>query len=73
VSGIVLNRFGQIAMADLGAVAGVSQVFINLLGDHHRAMMAARASESDRQIALPFANIMRQQVNQQIGNALDGM
>src|SRR6266403_2953762 len=33
--------------------------------------MAARAAECDGEIALPFPNIVRQKIDQQVGNPLD--
>ena len=56
---------------DLHAVSGVAQVFADLLGDHDGAVLSAGASEGDRQIALAFVNVVRQQVDQQIGDARD--
>src|SRR6266850_1719254 len=58
-------------MIYLGPVARSAEALMNLLGDHHRAMMAARASEGDREIAFAFPDVVRQQINQQVRDALD--
>src|SRR5438876_9095325 len=63
-------------MGDSDVEAGIHQALADLLGDHDRAMATARASERYGQITLPFANIVRQQIDQQAGNArheLDGL
>ncbi len=41
----------------------------DFLGDHDRAVLPSRATERDRQVTLAFMNVMRKQVDQQIGNA----
>src|SRR5258708_4732282 len=65
------HRLGNIAMLDLCAISGRSQVFVDLFGNHDRAVMAARAAEGDSQIALALMNVMRQQVDQQLGDSFD--
>src|SRR5712692_8030126 len=55
----------------LDFVGSLAQPLADLFGDHHRAMLPARTSEADGQIALPFPDIMRQQVHQQIRNPAD--
>jgi hypothetical protein len=39
--------------------------------DHHRTMMPASAAEPDVQTALAFANLVRDQINGQLGDAID--
>ncbi len=53
------------------AVSGFVQALAYLLGDHDRAVLPAGAAKADRQIALAFVDVVRQQVNQQIGDALN--
>src|SRR5579863_4015405 len=53
-----------------GLESGLLQALANLARNHNRTMMAARAPEPDGQIAFAFANIVRDQVNQQIGDAV---
>ena len=48
-----------------------SQPLAYLLGDHHRPVLPARTSKADRQVALALANVMRQQIHQQVRNAID--
>src|SRR5208337_2370141 len=56
-------------MHNLHAVSSFVQAFAHFFGDHYRAVLAARASEADREVALAFVNIVRQKINQQIGDA----
>jgi len=58
-------------MIYLHAIAGAPEALVDLLGNHHRAVMAASAAERDSEIALAFPNIVRQEVDQQVGDALD--
>src|SRR4029077_18147217 len=41
----------------------------DFLSDHHGAMLSAGAAEGNRQVALPFVNVMRKQVDEQVGDA----
>src|SRR5439155_702827 len=65
------HRLNQVAVGYLGAVPGAAEALVDLLGDHHRPMMAARAAERDREIALAFTDVVRQQIDQKVGDALD--
>ena len=58
-------------MHDFHAVSGAAQVFSDFLGDHDGTVLSPRAAERDRQIALAFMNVMRQQVDEQLGNTRD--
>src|ERR1700730_6160702 len=69
--GWALHRLHQIAMVYLDAVARAAEALVDLLSDHHRPVMAAGAAEGDREITLAFANIVGQQIDQQVGDALD--
>src|SRR5262249_44431811 len=55
----------HVAVTFLRFESGRLQPFANLARNHDRAMMPAGAAEGDRQIALPFADVVRNQVNQQ--------
>src|SRR5438874_4466417 len=57
-------------MAGLGLEPCRRQVLADLIGHHDGTMLAAGAAEGYRQIALSFANVMREKVGEQIGNAL---
>src|ERR1700678_569020 len=61
----------HIPMHNLHAVPGFVQTLAYFFGDHHGTVLAAGAAETDRQIALALANVVRQKVNQQIGDAPD--
>ncbi len=58
-------------MNDLHRVSGFLQPLSHVFGNHHRAVLSTGASKTDRQIALAFMHVVRQQVDQQIGNAVD--
>src|ERR1035438_1009477 len=60
------GRADDIPMVDLRLKPGVRQGAADLLGNHHRPMLAAGTAEGDRQVTLSFANVMRQQVDQQV-------
>ena len=53
-------------MRNLHAIAGIGQMFADLVRNHDRAMMASGAPESDGQITFAFADIVRQQVDQKL-------
>src|SRR3954470_23377744 len=61
----------RVAVLHFDLVSGVGECLLHLLRDQDGPMLAAGAAEADRQIALPFANVMRKQIDEQIGNALD--
>src|SRR5512143_2475789 len=67
----VLNLFGDVAMRFLDAIAGLAQAFAQLVGDHHAAMVPAGAAEGNGEVALPFLNVVRQKIDQQVRDALD--
>ena len=58
-------------MYHLHPVARFSEVAADLFGNHHGTMLASSAAETDGQIALPFFDVVRQQINQKIGDTLD--
>ena len=53
----------------LHAIPCVAKAFADLLGDHDRAVLSAGTSEGDREVALTFMDVMRDQVDKQIGDA----
>src|SRR5215470_11618324 len=57
-------------MRHLGLVARIDQILANLRRYHYRPVLPAGAAERDRQVALAFADIMRQQINQKVGDAV---
>ncbi len=61
----------HIPMHNLHAVSSFVQALADFLGDHHRTMLAAGAAKADGEIALAFVDVVRQQVNQQIGDATE--
>ena len=67
----VRDYFGISRCDNLHAVSGLVQALAYFLGDHHGTVLAAGAAKADREIALAFVDVVRQQVNQQIGNAED--
>src|ERR1019366_8825676 len=53
-------------MIDLRLKPGVRQGSADLFGHHHRPMLAAGTAEGDRQVTFSFANVVRQQIDQQV-------
>lgn len=47
------------------------EAFVDLVGYEHRAVVAAGATERNRQIRFAFANIVRQEVDEQFGDLTD--
>ena len=62
---------GAIAVHNLHPVAGFPQAAADFFGDHHGAMLASSAAETDGEITFAFLDVVRQQINQKIGDALD--
>src|SRR5580704_7608682 len=63
--------FWTVAVPDFDAVSGAAKVLADFFGDHHGAMLSTGASESDRKITFSFVDVMRQQIDEKIGNARD--
>src|SRR6516225_2933532 len=59
----------HVPVVDLGFVARSGKVVANVVGDHYRAVLSAGAPEGDGQVALPFTDVMWQQVDEQVGNS----
>ena len=53
-------------MGGFDAEAVVGQALAHLRGDHHRAVAASRAAERDRQVALAFADVVREEIDQEL-------
>src|ERR1035441_4210407 len=64
-----LRRADDVPMIDLRLKPGVRQGSADLFGHHHRPMLATRTAEGDRQVTFSFANVVRQQVDQQVRDA----
>src|SRR4051794_29107835 len=60
-----------VAMRFFDAVPCFGEALSDLAGHHHRTVMPARTSDTDRQVALPFALVMGQQVQQHVRYAFD--
>src|ERR1700676_2550803 len=65
------STLGDIAVRFLHAISCFGQSLANLTRDQDAAMVAARASERNGQVALAFRDVMRQQVDQKRRDALD--
>ena len=59
-------RFLEVAVRGFDAEAVAGEAFAHLRGDHYRAVAASRAAERDRQVALPFADVVRQEIHQEL-------
>jgi hypothetical protein len=55
-------------MRAFGAVAGGGQALLQLFRDHHRPVLAARAADADREVALAFVDVVRQQAGGPVGD-----
>src|SRR6266851_3249881 len=60
-----------IAMDHLHPISRLPQVSADVSGNNDRTMLSPSATETNGQVALAFMDVVRQQVNQQIGDALD--
>src|ERR1035438_8710365 len=61
----------RVPMDHLYVVPRFGQPFLDLFGNQYRAVLASGAAERDGEVALAFANVMRDQVNQQLRNPRD--
>src|SRR4051812_46769047 len=61
----------RVAVLHFDLISGVGESFLHLLRYQHGAMLASGAAEADREITLPFADVMRQQIDKQVGDTLD--
>src|SRR5216110_2663196 len=60
----------DVAVVHLRGVTQLLQCFLQRLRQHHRPMLAARTTKRDRQITLPFGNVMWNQISQHPLNPL---
>ena len=58
-------------MGDFNPVPRLLQPLGHIFRNHHRTMLASGAAEGDCQITFAFVDVVRQKVNQQVGDALD--
>src|SRR5690348_9695602 len=63
--------FLDVAVRDLGGEAALLEGLFDLLGEHDGAVFAAGATESNRQIAFAFANVMRNEVGKKALNTAE--
>ena len=68
---VLARLLWAVAMHDFHPISGLPQMFAHLFGNHDGTVLAASAAEGDGQVALPFMNVVRQQVHQKIGDARD--
>src|ERR1700678_4154521 len=61
----------HIPMRNLQAVSRLVQALTNFFGNHYGTVLAAGATEADGEITLAFVDVMRQQINQEIRNAVN--
>src|ERR1700683_5839902 len=68
----VLRRLlWHVAMHNFHTITGAPKMFAYLLGDHDGTVLSAGTAERNGQIALAFMNVVREQVDEQIGDARD--
>src|SRR6516162_8004988 len=60
-----------VPMHDLYPVARLPQVLADFFRDHDAAVLAAGTAEADGEVAFPFLHVMRQKVDEQVGDAID--
>src|SRR5437879_8006706 len=65
----IFSLLGEVAMHDLGRVPAAVQRFVHRFRQHDRTMTSPGASKGDRQVALPFPDIVRNQISQQTFDA----
>src|SRR5690242_7105033 len=65
----ITQLFRAVPMGDFDFISRSCQLFLDLFGDHHRAVLPAGAAEADGQVALSFADVVRQQIDQQLADA----
>jgi len=56
---------------DFHPVARLLQPFGNIFRDHDGAVLTDSAAEGNGQVTLSFVNVVRQKINQQLGDALN--
>src|SRR5215472_3540530 len=66
-----ISSLRAVAVQHLHPISRFLQPLGHIFGDHYRPVLAAGAAESNGQIAFALVNVMRQEVNKQIRDALD--
>src|ERR1700691_2600199 len=61
----------HVAMPNFHAMSGFQQALPDFLRDHDGAVLAAGAAETDGEITFAFANVVGQQINEEVGDAPD--
>src|SRR5258708_12634987 len=64
------NLLWTVPMDHLHPVSRLPQIPGDIFGNHDRTMLSPSATETNSQIALAFMDVVRQQVDQQIGDTL---
>src|SRR5260370_12814165 len=65
------NLLWTVPMDHLHPVSRLPQIPGDIFGNHDRTMLSPGTTETNGQIALAFMDVVRQQVDQQIGDTLD--
>src|SRR5262252_1561269 len=68
---VSLSSPGAVPVRHFHPISRFLQPLGHVFGNHYGPVLAAGAAESNRQIAFAFVNVMRQEVNEQIRDALD--
>ena|SRR5437879_5589468 len=55
----------------LDSIFGLAQAFPYLFRDHYRAVLSTGATECDGEVAFAFLDVVRQQIYEQVRDALD--
>src|SRR5215467_13608585 len=66
-----LQSLWAVTVDNFHTVSSSAKLLTNLLRNHHGAVLAARTTKSDRQVAFAFMNVVRKQIHQKIGDAGD--
>src|SRR6185369_3189399 len=68
---IIPSLLAQVAMAHADGVPVAGQLLRHRVRDHHRAVAAARAPDADGEVALPFPDVARNHVGEEVVQLLD--
>src|SRR5579885_1344502 len=68
---LATDSFLTVPVHNLDPVPRLAQQLAHVLGDHDRAMLPAGATEADGEVALPFAHVVGQKIDQQLRDAVD--
>jgi hypothetical protein len=56
---------------DFHAVSGLAEGLADIFGNHNGAMLATGAAEGNGEITLPFANVVRQEIDEEFGDPIN--